>query len=139
MLNDYDEAELERRLQNWARWHAGGGGDGRGVMVGGSRGVSSIYAQRPLGRRSGYRVASVPVLVLDAQEVERATHRLDVEFGDALTAWYRRRGPAPSYQRFDATWTQEEIAAALGCSRSTFGRRLAVARVRLWEDLINRQ
>lgn len=138
MLNDQDETEIERRLENWARWHASGGGDGAGARSGGSGMVSSIYSQRPRGQRSGYRVASVPVLSLDAQETDRAVRAVQAlapEVADALVAWYRRRGPSPGLQRFDAAWTQEDIAAALGCSSATLRRRLVAGRELVHEAL----
>lgn len=136
MLNDVDEAEIERRLLNWANWHSGGARDGSFVDGGGSDGVSSIYTKgERTGGRTGYRVASVPMLALDAQQTDRAVRSLPLELADALTAWYRRRGPPPDYQRFDVSWTQERIAGALGVSRTTLHRRIVEARERVHEAL----
>jgi len=134
-MNEVDESEVERRLQNWARWWAGGCVDGRGGDAGGSRGVSSIYAQRPVGQRSGYRIASVPVLALDAQQTQAAIDTLHETLADALVAWYRRVGPPPDRQRFYSTDSQEAIADALGISRRTFVYRLGASRRKLREAL----
>lgn len=115
-----DEDEIERRLQNWARWLAGGHPDGKRTTYEPGRIVRSNYQAR------GYRQAIVPLLVLDAQETAAAVACLPPEPFVAIHAWYRRRLPNGIW--LDASWSQIEIAACLHCSRTTFWRRVVAGR-----------
>lgn len=125
--------DIERRLWNWVRWRAGGGGDGRFVQVGGSGLVSSVYRDGPRIRRSGYAVATYPVLVSEAQATDRAIRGLPTELAQALHCWYLRRALDGFY--FTADWTQAEMAARIGWNVRTFQREIERARERLRTSL----
>lgn len=134
-MDQASKDEVERRLENWARWKRGGMSDGRFTQFGGgSSGVSSVYRQGPRSRRSGYAVATFPVLASEAQATNRAINALDDDLRAVVYARYLRQ--TIDGRTFTVDWTQEEIGADLGCTRRTVLNRLARAldciRLHLW-------
>ena len=117
--------DLERRLNNWARWYWGGGlvGPGRGGVT------SSIYLQGPRGRRSD---VTMPVIDGEAIDTHDAVERLAIDLRNVLRARYLRLGPRGG-SLFGLLGRQ--VARRLGCSEDTYGRRLRSAKQMLTAEL----
>lgn len=60
---------IEERLQNWARWKLGGGGDD-------NLGYNGVRPGDADGGRSGYITAAVPLLSAEAAETDTAVQLL---------------------------------------------------------------
>lgn len=131
--------DLERRLENWARWS----GDG-GV---GAVGVASIYAFSAYS--SHYSDQSMPVINGEAMDTEVAIRKLDGPLEDeklrterplqdALRARYlrvARNGVTGKKYRLGTDASEIDVAAALYVSYRTYLRRLHEARRALLEQL----
>ena len=71
--------EVERRLQNWARWKMGGGSGGLGFA-----GVQLTSDTS----RAGYREAVIPTMDCEAEETDRAIGTLPSELRRTLEVVY---------------------------------------------------
>ena len=110
------QEDIERELNNWALWRAGGLALVRGSLV-------TDYA--PVETR--YREAVVPVLAGDAVTVEAIVLALQPkELREALFAQYLRIDRKG--RRLLSSWNQGQIARALEMSTRTFERQLELAR-----------
>ena len=72
--------EIERRLQNWARWKAG--------MRSGGMSYARIDLEAAQGGRDGYREATIPTSDCEADETERAVAALDGPLRAAVEVVY---------------------------------------------------
>lgn len=121
--------DLERRLNNWARWYWSGGRVGmRGNGV-----VSSIYHQGPRGRRAG---VAMPVIDGEAIETHDAVDRLVVHLRDALRARYLGIGVRGGSL---AGCHGRQIARRLGCSEDTYLHRVRSAKHMLAGEIAARR
>lgn len=121
------EEDLERRLENWARWYWGGSK--------GSVGTSSIYCQGARPRR--YGEAPMPIINGEAVETDTAIHQLIAELQTALRARYLRLAEAGHSKTLYEirTMSEVQVAAALYVSYDTYLRRLQRARTALRAQL----
>lgn len=103
--------DIERRLLNWARWVAGGGGGGMG------------YARTnwgaDTGARSGYREATIPTVDCEAEETDRAVLALPGELRAAVNEVYVETG------------TDADRIKRMQCGRSTLHARIGRAHLLL--------
>jgi DNA-directed RNA polymerase specialized sigma24 family protein len=120
--------DLERRLRTWALWYHCERRYLRRQAV-----VSSIYigAER-MARTEG----SIPLSDGEAQDTHQAVERLLGEWRNALRACYLRIDPRGAW--LGALLTGQ-VARRLGCSESTYRRRLADAKAALRIELRERQ
>lgn len=114
--------DLERRLDNWARWCLGKGGR--------SRNVSSIYRYAARSKRDSE--PPIPIINAEAIETDTAMQRLDVDQRNALRARYVREAPGGEKM---STFSEVEIAEVLGVSYRTYLRRVCEAKTSLAETL----
>jgi hypothetical protein len=121
--------DIERRLNNWARWYWSGGL--LGPRSGGT--TSSIYLQGPRGRRAG---VSMPVIDGEAIDTSDAVDRLNVDLRNALRARYLRLGPRGGSL---LGLIEKQVARRLGCSEDTYARRLSSAKRLLAVELAERR
>jgi hypothetical protein len=121
--------DLERRLNNWARWYWSGG------LVGpnGAGTTSSIYLQGPRGRRAE---VVMPVIDGEAIDTHDAVDRLATDFRNALRARYLRLGPRGGSL---LGFVGRQVARRLGCSEATYERRLRSAKHMLAGELAVRR
>ena len=124
--NSSIDDDLERRLQNWARWTADAGPYSTAR-------ISIVYSGGARGRRAE---PSMPLISGEAVELDMLIGRLSTSHRDALRAHYARRGPAGQWL---GTLSEMAVAQALGCARSTLHERLASARKRLVVELADRR
>lgn len=118
MLDD----DLERRLDNWARWYWAGHARGRAT--------SSIYHQAARSRRWGE--TPMPIINGEALDTDTAVHHLDPPLRDALRARYLRLVPDGHTVR---SLSEIQVAAAMLISYDTYRRRLLQAQAALREAL----
>lgn len=111
---DFRSGELERRLENWARWRSGEGGTGS---------VSPVYANMPRPPRGE---ATMPVLVFEAGHTNRCIKQLTDVQQAAIEAEYCGRGGA----RRPGSSVRERARQA-GCCERTYKWRLNFAKKRL--------
>lgn len=114
--------DLERRLENWARWYWGGGAHGVST--------SSIYSQGPRSRRDGE--TPMPIINGEALDTDTAVGHLHKDLREALRARYLRLAPAGYTMR---TLSEVQVASALLVSYGTYLRRQNAAKVALRASL----
>lgn len=134
--------DLERRLENWARWSGGAGV--------GAFGVASIYGFGAF--TSHYSDEAMPVINGEALDTETAIRKLDGPppanhdpktrpvrpLEDALRARYQRvatNGGTGERYRLGTDASEIDVAAALYLSYDTYLRRLRQARTALLEQM----
>ncbi len=98
--------DIERRLQNWARWKLGIGGGGLGYGSGSAWDVEV---------RSGYREAVIPTVDCEAEETDQAVERLESRLRVTVHAVYVDPGSGA------------RKAAALGIAESSLYARVEEA------------
>lgn len=99
--------EIERMLENWARWKVSGG-------WGGANTISSLYHLGPRSPRSGN---VIPILNGEAEDMDRIIEGLaDVRLKRAIVIQYQWGG------------AQETKARRCGCCVNTFKDRLDKAK-----------
>jgi len=76
--------DIERRLQNWARWKTSSGG--------GSLGYARVQLASDTSRE-GYREARIPTLDCEAEETDRAVLALPSELRRTVELYYLGGGP----------------------------------------------
>lgn len=124
--------DLERRLENWARWYWGGSV--------GAFSVGSIYGFSVETGHRRYTGASMPIINGEAIDTDTAIHRLDGPqvtgaprpLSDVLRARYLRLAPAGYTMR---TLSEIQVAAALYVSYDTYLRRLTKSKSALVDQL----
>lgn len=98
--------EIERMLENWARWKVSGGWNGAGS-------ISSLYDMGPRSPRSGN---VIPILNGEAEDMDRIIEGLeDVRLKRVIVIQYQWGG------------AQETKARRCGCCVNTFKARLEKA------------
>ncbi len=102
--------EIERRLQNWARWKLGAGGGGLGYG-------GSAWNMEPSGTR--YREAVIPTIDCEASVTDQAVASLDVRLRETIEQVYLTGDSAALDAR------------KLGCSEATVKARVWEAHRRL--------
>lgn len=95
--------DIERRLQNWARWKHGAGSGGLGYGGGGFDGVAS---------GSRYREAVIPTVDCEASDTDQAVQSLETRLRVTLHQVYLT-GDSPAID-----------AARLGCTESAVKARV---------------
>lgn len=112
------DAEIERRLLNWARWRVA-----RGV---GALGYAAVQLGEQVGTRAAYREARIPTSDCEAEETERAVQHLLPELRAAVVEVYTGSGVEADHMR------------ELKCARSTMYLRIdrAHAALRLHFTLV---
>lgn len=79
------DPEIERRLENWARWKVSGG-RGAGALGYASPALGALSG----GGSSGYREAVIPTMGAEAAETDQAVQALDQPLREAVHALYLR-------------------------------------------------
>lgn len=119
--------DLDRRLENWARWYHSGGGSG----------VSSIYGHA--GRSSRGVGPPPPIINGEAIETDTAYRALPHELQVVLRARYLRLvavgGKVGGELYAVRTLSEVQVAAALYVSYDTYLRHLQRARAALAEQI----
>ncbi len=109
------DEDIERRLQTWALWYHCERRYLRRQAT-----VSPIYAGAERIARA--EPGSVPLSDGEAQDTHQAIERLFIDWRNALWAFYLRVGPRGGWL---GQATMGQVARRLGCSESTYRRRLA--------------
>ena len=113
MRREYDE--YERRMLNWRRWR-----ETSNLVTGDNPSIYSILASGIYNRTDPrHREVTVPMLVGEAQDTERAVRTLPPALRRAVEVWYLERGG------------MHRKANSCGCRRETLLMRLDVARSRI--------
>lgn len=116
------DEDMERRLENWARWYWSGHSRGRGT--------SSIYRNASRSRRDGE--TPMPIISGEALETDTAIYHLADPLRDALRARYLRLAPAGYPMR---TLSEIQVAAALFVSYATYRRHVLQGKAALREAI----
>lgn len=104
--------DYERRMQNWRRWRLGGGD----TSTGASPSVYEIMASGIYNRHEpGYRESTIPLLVGEAMDTERAVRSLDRALRAAVETMYLARGSLKAKAR------------CCGCRVDAFKQMLEIA------------
>jgi hypothetical protein len=107
-----ENEDYERRMQNWRRWRLGGGD----TSTGASPSVYQIMASGIYNRHEArYRESTIPLLVGEAMDTERAVRSLDRALRAAVETVYLARGSLASKAR------------SCGCRREALLERLRIA------------
>lgn len=136
------ESEIERMLNNWALWSAGGGLAAHCAV--------SVY---DLGGRGTRAASTMPVIDGEAMDIDAIIKTLEFEERQALHARYKRevlvepmlkrrvREVRLRNPRIPGSFTDEQVARLLRTSNSTYKRRWQSARrevARRYADLRRR-
>ena len=97
-------ADFERMMVNWSKWLLGSNG--------GSGSVNSIYLMAGPSRSRFVAQASVPVLSLEASQVDGVVHRLPVKLAEAVRA------------KWTSSLGVHYLAIRCRCSERTFYNRV---------------
>lgn len=100
--------DMERRLENWARWRQGAGLGGLGY-------ASSNMLAAMGGDRGGYREATVPTVDCEGAETDRAVMTLASELRATVEVYYLQ------------PWSMAEKARRLAVTEATVRNRLGRA------------
>ena len=122
---------IEDRLQNWARWCLT---RGSGVL-----GYASVNLQAPnLGTREPYADAPVPVLGIEAAEMDGLVAKLPDDLRRTVVVWYLG-GDGKELNERRVALTLREKLARLGCAERTLHERVDRAQRMLADRLLERQ
>ena len=100
--------DIERRLQNWARWRLGAGTGGLGY--------AGVKWGAEAGTGGAYREATIPTVDCEAEETDQAVSALpDTSLHRTLVVYYLQ------------TTSERDALLKLCCGRSTLHARLARA------------
>jgi hypothetical protein len=105
--------DLERRLRNWSEWRSGGMSLGRAMQY---------SAVKSMLRAPGREITPIPLLVVDAEEVERMVKSLPLAWQRALVVWWCHGGSV------------RQKASRCGCRERAMYQRLALAHRAIWHQ-----
>ena len=111
---DDELPELERRMRNWARWRAGGMSIGRSM---------AYDAMASVLRGGTPEISSLPIIVIEAEQIETVIKGLAMAWQRALVEWWCHGG------------TVDQKARRCGCRRATLYKRLELAHRSIWNTI----
>lgn len=117
------KADIEAALSNWALWRVG---DGAWAQI---RSAQDLDMDRPdvrVDRTPAPREARIPVLSGLATDVDNIINAMQIEWAQALRAYYL--GVAPDGSRITIETMENAAKRWLACSVDTYQRRLAAGR-----------
>ena len=112
------DADVVRRMRNWVDWKGGG-----------STSCSSSWVlDYGVGIHSGYREASMPVFVAEAQLTDRCIKAVPPDLGSAVALFWLAEG-----------MSFVEMAAQLGCTDKTVKARVTKGHIELTAEIYRNQ